>query len=68
MKVLNHRDVPFRDCLLREADEGLMLETSASETVYGGQFTLSNEFREHRMFIKYRTKQCQGFLICVINN
>ena len=37
------RKLTFRALALRRSDEGLTLETSASECLYGGQFTLSSQ-------------------------
>ena len=42
-RVLKAKVLELLPFIIR-SDEGLMLETSASETLYGGQFTLSTQF------------------------
>ena len=37
------RKLKFQALALRRSDEGLTLETSAFESLYGGQFTLSTQ-------------------------
>ena len=43
-----------------ESDEGLMLKTSASESLYGGQFTLSTQLIE----LMQNTTTFRDLLLC----
>jgi len=61
------RKLMFRALALRQSksirsDEGLTLETSAFESLYGGQFTLSTQLIKPNYLVKLPTDAAPQFL------